>query len=605
MFRYLGLVWDPADENASTTAGRIVAHGPSGPWRTALQRPGMQVWVAGERPGGNRSQGLADRHGVLLGTVFRRRHLLDGGPMAATLDAAEQQRILASTGRALVDEFWGRSVAIFSTPDGRSHIVRDASGTLPCFLMAHEGVWIVFSRLDDVFATIPRLPPPRISWDGVGAHLLCGAIGGPETVLAGVSQVLPGEVLHLGRTDVRRELLWDPVGIARRPALLDEPAARLMLRETVRGCVRAWASCYDSLVLRLSGGVDSSILCGCLDRCETAARVTLLNYFSAGTNADERSFARLAAARAGRRLIELEDDPSVLLERLFDTSLSPFPEGYLGRIGTATPDAATARQHGAGALFTGAGGDALFYEFRRWWPAADYLHVRGVDRGFLAGAMDAARLGKLSVWRTLRLAVGERLRPTRCIDHPGRHLTLVEPAALPGPEIHRRFVHPLLWGRIDLPLGKLNQLQQLMLPLACDDPFEQDAAPEIVNPLLSQPLVELALTIPTYTLTRGGQGRSLARRAFADILPPEIAARRSKGGANDFARSVLRHNLPFARSLLLDGQLVARGYLRRARVVEALSDRPSTLAIPVSEIHAMIALEVWLTRWQRRAAAPA
>ncbi|MBL8304866.1 MAG: hypothetical protein JNM26_19095, partial [Ideonella sp.] len=50
MFRYLGLVWDPADENASTTAGRIVAHGPSGPWRTALQRPGMQVWVAGERP---------------------------------------------------------------------------------------------------------------------------------------------------------------------------------------------------------------------------------------------------------------------------------------------------------------------------------------------------------------------------------------------------------------------------------------------------------------------------------------------------------------------------------------------------------------------------
>lgn len=134
-------------------------------------------------------------------------------------------------------------------------------------------------------------------------------------------------------------------------------------------------------------------------------------------------------------LIELEDNTNVQLERILEASLSPFPESYLGRIGTATPDARTASEHGAHALFTGAGGDALFYEFRRWWPAADHLRLNGFDRSFLSSAMDAARLGKLSVWKTLALALREHLHPIAAREDHGRRLSLINPSALPDPTV--------------------------------------------------------------------------------------------------------------------------------------------------------------------------
>ena len=43
----------------------------------------------------------------------------------------------------------------------------------------------------------------------------------------------------------------------------------------------------------------------------------------------------------------------------------------------AATDAKLAAAYRASAMFTGAGGDPLFYEMASWWPAADYLRDRG------------------------------------------------------------------------------------------------------------------------------------------------------------------------------------------------------------------------------------
>ena len=76
--------------------------------------------------------------------------------------------------------------------------------------------------------------------------------------------------------------------------------------------------------------------------------------------------------------------------------------------------------------------------------------------------------------------------------------------------------------------------------------------------MISQPLLELCLSLPTYLLTHGGQGRALAREAFADRIPAEIARRRSKGGVDEHATAVLQRSLPLAREMLLEGQLIRR-----------------------------------------------
>jgi asparagine synthase (glutamine-hydrolysing) len=49
-------------------------------------------------------------------------------------------------------------------------------------------------------------------------------------------------------------------------------------------------------------------------------------------------------------------------------------------------------------------------------------------------------------------------------------------------------------------------------------------------PLLDHRLVELAFSLPGDELIRGGETKSVLRRALADLLPPEVARRRDKLG---------------------------------------------------------------------------
>lgn len=599
MFRYIGIAWDDAQPTSSARARQLCLDSHARPgWKATLQCAGLHVFTTGTRPGINQAYPLQRDQGVVLGTLFRRRDLRSPPSANVVLTAIDAELILESNGRALVHNFWGRHVAFFQTSAGTTCVLRDPSGTLPCFLLRHQGVAVIFSWLEDALELLANFEYPRVDWDALEAHLLLGALGGRETALEGVSQILPGEVIDLGSGG--STLLWSAVDIARSPAAHSAAEAAHLLRDTVRSCAQSWASCYSTILLRLSGGVDSSILLSCLAPSSTQADVICLNYHSPGSDSDERHYARLAAARVGRDLIERQRQPGFDIRRILKIARTPSPVLYIGWMNAQT-DARVASAHAATALFTGAGGDQLFFEFPRWWPAADYLQLCGMDAGFASAAMDAARLGRVSVWRAVALAMAERIRPDPAVRTAWGQGTLLAKGNRQGTRRQTterpRFVHPSLLHATGLPIGKHMQTVALMHPLGYYDPFEQASAPEMVNPLLSQPLIELCLGLPTYLLTRGGHGRALARQAFAQDLPPQIATRRSKGGMEEHITQVLLSNLDVARGMLLEGELARRGLIDRPRVEELLSGRPTALAGSISQIHALIGVEAWLARW--------
>jgi asparagine synthase (glutamine-hydrolysing) len=597
MFRYLCFAWDDSHPTDSARALRLAEAVQAGRgWDAALVRSGLQVFTTGTRSGINGVYPLQGNGGVVLGKIFSRRELTSAPRGELTITDAEAEQIRQSSGRALVRNFWGRYVAFLSAASGSTCVVRDPSATLPCYWMRRQGIMIVFSWLEDALELFPSDEAPCPNWRALEAFLWFGSLGGRETALEGVSQLLAGEALDL-RTE-RSTLLWSAIDIARSPTTDSAAEAEVLLSETVRCTARAWAACYDTILLRLSGGVDSSILLSCLATGSTRADVVCVNYHSAGSNSDERSFARLAAAKAGRDLIERHRDEDFRIERLSTIARMPAPTNHVGWM-NAHIDARLAAAHSADALFTGAGGDALFYEFPRWWPAADYLQVKGWNFGFAAAVMDAARLGRVSIWRAIALALAERVRPTAAArELIGDASAFFCEGFLVETLQQGRFLHPHL-RRAALPVGKFVQTASLMHPLGYYDPFEQAAAPELVNPLLSQPLVELALGLPTYVLTEGGHGRALARRAFAADIPRQIAARRSKGGMEEHVKHVLLSNLDFARGMLLEGELVRRNLLDRGKVEVALSGKPTAHRGALGQLNMLLATEVWLSRCTR------
>lgn len=596
MFRFIGIVWNSASETAGASAVRLanaLTHRVD--WTRVAGLPGLEVFLTGALKSANRAYTLG-AHGVVLGKLFRRvpPDQFTGPEDAGTIE--DPERVCETGGRALVQEYWGRYVAFLRSPSGITTIVRDPSGTLPCYLMHHDGVHVAFSFLEDVLELIPSIPKPRIKWSSIAAQIQLGEPSGRETALEGVTQVVAGESIRLAFPLPERALVWNAAAHAHALVTDDRSEAADLLQRTALLCAASWASCYPRLLLRLSGGVDSSILLACLAHEQVRTGVVCLNYHSPGANSDERAYARLAATRFDRVLVERERPSAIRLEPVLGIARMPSPTSYVGRIGTARSDAEVAHAHGASAMFTGGGGDQLFYELHHWWPAADYLRVRGLDAGFLRALLDAARLGRLSLWKTLRLALIDRFRSGPAAQGAPGVTSLINPEALAA-EQWACHVHPVMHHAYGLPIGKLTQLQLLLAHGGYYDPFERDHAPELVNPFLSQPLIELCLALPTYVLAHGGQGRALARQAFSPDLPGEITNRQSKGGMSEVVKSLLLDNLDFARSLLLDGELVSRGILLRPKVEEALSGRPSTLASNVVEIHDLVAAEAWIRRW--------
>lgn len=599
MLRYIALSHDSRNGScalAQRLASRLT---PASGWHRSLHGPGL--CIASSIDSSANSVYTVDHHGggVILGRLFQRQGLssgaVPGSPSPSDLESASR-----TAGRSLITTLWGRYIAFLpghGSGAGSLTVVRDPSGTIPCFFLRQEGVVVLFSHLEDTLGALPELRTPEVDWKGVGAYLLSGSISGHSTALDGIEQLLPGEALHLRDGSLQRERYWMPQALASQPSQFRPEDLQKMLRDTAWSCIRAWSSCYASLVLRLSGGIDSSILAAGLAAERVAARVICLNYFHPDTNADERRYARLAAERAGRRLIEVEPHALCDMDRILSASFTPIPSSFMGRLTTAHLDASICSEQGADALFTGAGGDQLFYELRRWWPAADYLRLRGIDSGLPSALMSAARLGRLSVWKTARFAFKEHIFPSGTIEHLGSRRRLLNQELLPDTATLAPYLDPLFHGRSALPIGKLRQMHHLLAPIEYYDPLEPRAAAEPVNPLLSQPLVELALSIPVYVLAAEGRARGLARKAFAASVPPEILSRRSKGAIDDHVRRTLFHNRAFVRSMLLDGELLRRGYLHEAKVREAVSGRSTATATPVSELHALVGIEAWLSRW--------
>src|SRR5690606_29821877 len=91
------------------------------------------------------------------------------------------------------------------------------------------------------------------------------------------------------------------------------------------------------------------------------------------------------------------------------------------------------------------------------------------------------------------------------------------------------------------------------------------------SPLLSQPLVEFCLGVPTWVWCAGGINRAPARTAFAADLPRAILERVSKAGPDSFVRSIFDRHRRTYRDLLLEGLLARHGLIEREAVEAAFN----------------------------------
>jgi asparagine synthase (glutamine-hydrolysing) len=591
MYGYVALFWRAADDLGARAAtaieGRITAAQES--WELAFADVGLHVFHRGAHPGTHGSIGLADS-GTVLGTIFRNR---PGTGTKRELAFSEQvaRDIQSTNGKYLVSHYWGRYVAFSRGTDGHLAVIRDPAGALPCFYTQADHVTVFFSHLEDYLSLVPA--HLTVNWEHIRNCLQYMQMACRQTGFNELSQVLAGERWTHESSGSKPVFLWDPVSVAAGPAIEDPAVARVELRRAVESCVDAWASCYRRILHSLSGGLDSSIVLACLTSSRTEPQVTCFTAYTAESEGDERPFARMAAARANCHLAEFAHRPPTDLSTVFPEQ--PFPSPAMVSLRLAVEDlrAGLAHERNCDAIFSGQGGDHLFQRRRDYSIAAEFLHRQGLKRGIGRVLADSSRLLRKPAYRVALHAARLRLFPGR-VDP---YVTQAAPTFLRAGVTHsfrsEHQRHPWVESASHLPRAMLHRIFDIVdcqhfYAYTCD-------YADLVHPLISQPLIECSLRIPSYVLASGGTDRGLARQAFSEEIPAAIVARTTKGGVDAYWNDLVITNLKFLRPFLLDGHLEAAGLINRREMSDLLTEQQLIRAAqPLPAVLSCMIAEGWL-----------
>jgi asparagine synthase (glutamine-hydrolysing) len=428
-------------------------------------------------------------------------------------------------------------------------------------------------------------PALHVSWPHVAAHLRYPELRQPDTCLSGVREIAPGTLERIGGHS-QRQTIWSPRAFAlQRPAPRDVAASAL--RKTTITCVANWARNSGRVAVSASGGLDSSIVCAALAAAsEPFDCVTIATPDASG---DESAYVRLLAVHFGVRVLKRTFDPALIDLRSSASVGLPRPTRKAFMIELQRLLAEAAGQLGARAVFDGNGGDNLFCFLHSAAPIIDRMRREGCDRALLRTYMDMCRITDCDL-ATMARAVLRGLRRQQRSWEPDDRLL----AAAPQTPVHLTPWHcdvpPELPGKarhVELILRSQNFIHGLAEP----------AAPLAFSPLMSQPLIELCLSIPTWDWCAGGINRSLAREAFREDLPAAILARRSKAGPDSVLRSVFERNRALMRDMLLSGALAARGLIDCSAVEQALRVDEHADDPIVNRLLDLVEAEAWARSW--------
>lgn len=448
---------------------------------------------------------------------------------------------------------WGNFLTFSAGPGKPVEVSRAPLTGLPLYFCRTHGGLLLFSHLELVRGLEIEI---GLDVDFLRHLLAYSNHRTARTGLAGIEELLPGTRLAFDGHVTQVRPAWSPWPHVRK-GIYDRDAVPL-LNSTIRKCVSAWTKERKQIMLELSGGLDSSIVAAALaaeDHGFAAATIATVS-----PDGDERRYARAVAERCGAALSEYVHDDSELDLAAGPQFISPRPATYGVLAGIdAALGAATAQLPGA-SIFTGIGGDNVFAITRSILPVIDAFKVREPIRRPAAALRDCARLCDVTIWHAARAVYRHWRRPPptgwpREDEYCCR--SALHDAPLPHPWDH---------GGEGIPPGKIRHVQSIQRILDFLDRPGRWYGRDVVAPLLSQPVVELCLSIPGWQWVAGGRDRAAAREAFASRLPDFVVWRRNKGRLETLCAKAFIEQRARLRPILLEGRLVREGLLDRERI---------------------------------------
>lgn len=603
MYRYIAIFWnsfsDPSVDQARRVTETIESRIPQ--MTCALKTDRAAIYYQSDDHGVFECSQAGSL--VILGKVFTKKFGVDDIPERAVFNTPSAATVCDSQGRTLVQDYWGRYVAFGCNWRTQNWFaIRDPTGEIPCHMTVAEHLTVLFSNLEDCLAL--QLRQFSINWPYLASSLILPFRDNSQTGFKEITALEAAEAVTIENgMPTARQCHWDVVQAAAEDPITDLNEAVRLARTTLLGCIGALASQHTHIQLKLSGGLDSSIVLAGLLHAPTKPDVECIHHYDSGIGADEREYARMAVAGASRssgrtcELIEHERRPHCSLEEILDfprTARLLYCSGYLLHRDVGSGSALS----GVSTRFTGVGGDAVFLRFKGNGGAIDYAWRHGINLELLRVALETAQAGD-SLYGVLRDAVrhGVRKKPLSVNKRWGSPCEWLRVGANQAELQPAWMQHALAQGHALSP-PKLTHISRMVFPTNILDPFEGAGRWHGVSPINAQPVVELFARMPLHILMADAEDRTIARRAFAGLLPERLLSRKVKCYLDDHAVAVTQHHRDFIRSMLVDGILAEKGYIDSATADAGIqSVGPDNSSQVLGIFGPQLNVEAWLRRW--------
>ena len=434
--------------------------------------------------------------------------------------------------------------ALYDARREKLFLVRDHLGVKPLYYTEANGQLLFGSEIKAILAA--NVYSPEIDWQSAHDFFSFLYVPAPQTIFRGIHALPPAHWLEYdlrARRIVKIERYWNVADWGTRNARANEIELSSELRQLMTDAVEKQMMADVPLGAFLSGGVDSNVIVGLMaSQSKQVKTFTVLFDEPEMTYYDERVEAQRVADKFATEHHELMIDlsrPEQMLELIehFDQPFgnTTFFLTYL--LSKYTRESVTV-------ALSGAGGDELFGGYPRYRAVQAMKYLRLVPRVAAKAALAALSLQRddfndRRLHRVRALLAGLDSDPARQYLKWVYYLDEERKAKLFSKSNGHLASHRVLQTHLnDIPANwddgnRFSYLDvETFLPdnlLEYSDKMSMAWALELRVPFLDPRVVELAFQIPfSMKLNRAGS-KTILRKTFADLIPPENLRAPKKG----------------------------------------------------------------------------
>ena len=475
-------------------------------------------------------------------------------------------------------------------------IFRDPTGQLPFFYYELDNQNLVFSSDISILLEVLSIKP-QYNWNYLSTFILHSELYANGTPFTNILELLPGCKLTIKKDRSTVSHWWNPLESKKNHCTNEE------IIDSIHQVLQAWLGPYKKIILSLSGGLDSSSLLFFLHKLKKNKDLSAINFFHDKVRtSNELFYARKLCKKLNVPLQEI--NTAEYLPFFCDNSK------YL-RLKPNKPSTALFNPSQSEAIFkllsqpvpsifiSGHGGDHVFMCPPTKRSIIDYLHERGIS-GLYKKICDLAAYYRKPILHILKPNLkyffsglySKKLAVNPESQAPWFNKKLYNFSS-------KSYTHPFYnQNSFKQNPGKFDQLTAILdaFSTICIDPFDQTNP--TFYPLMYTPIVECALTIPTYNLYEQGFDRYPLRKSVSDYFNTDAVWRRDKGETSGIIQLAIKKNMDRILSLCLEGVFSKNNFVNKELLHQHIINVAHGSTDYLWPLLNLLSVEIFLEYWE-------